>query len=58
MELFIFIVLLVAVIYIAGRGKVGGSKDTPKDDQSVSGSQLTDDEIVTVILPTINNDGK
>lgn len=45
MELFIFIVLLVVVIYIASRGKARGPKDTPNDDEIVSGSQLTDDEI-------------
>ena len=58
MELFIIIVLLFVVIYIASLGKTIGNKEAFKDDQSTSNNQLTDDDIVTVILPTINNDGK
>jgi len=58
MELLIGIVVIFVTTYLSRKGKANSRRLTIKKGQPVKRRELTDDEIVTVILPTINNDGK
>jgi flagellar basal body-associated protein FliL len=58
MAITILILVVVLMIYFANNGKKYRMEKRSAKSRAQNKQRITDDEIVTVILPTINNDGK
>ena len=58
MEVLILLLVIIFGVYFAGKGKAHLHDKNSVKEVPVKERKLSDDEIITIILPTINNDGK
>lgn len=58
MALLILILIIVLMIYLASKGKAHREQREAEARRLSRKRGLTDEELITIVLPTIRNDGK